>query len=47
VFELLEWSEGEFEFVASSEVEVEHDVEPAQVTYLLMEHARRSDEGQL
>lgn len=47
VFELLEWIEGEFEFMASTEVEVEHDVEPAQVTYLLMEHARRSDEGQL
>lgn len=47
VFELLEWNAGEFEFVAASGVEVEHEVEPAQVTYLLMEHARRSDEGQL
>lgn len=47
VFELLEWAEGEFDFVAAAEVAVEHEVEPAQVTYLLMEHARRSDEGQL
>lgn len=47
VFELLDWVGGEFEFVAASEVLVEHEVEPEQITYLLMEHARRADEGQL
>jgi DNA-binding response OmpR family regulator len=46
VFELLDWSDGEFEFVTADQVEASPDVEPAHVTYVLMEHARRSDEAQ-
>lgn len=46
VFELLDWVGGEFEFVAANEVEIENEVEPAQITYVLMEHARRADEAQ-
>jgi DNA-binding response OmpR family regulator len=44
VFDLLDWTLGEFEFVAI-EVAASGEVEPAQVTYVLMEHARRADEA--
>jgi CheY-like chemotaxis protein len=44
VFELLDWVGGEFEFVASEELD--RDTEKLiPVTYLLMEHARRQDEA--
>jgi CheY-like chemotaxis protein len=44
VFELLDWPTGEFEFVASEELDREPD-KLTPVTYLLMEHARRQDEA--
>lgn len=44
IFELLDWTFGEFEFVAI-EVEAAGKLDPAQITYVLMEHARRADEA--
>ena len=43
VFEMLDWVQGEFEFVASDAVYAD-DIQTTPVTYLLLEHARRSDE---
>jgi DNA-binding response OmpR family regulator len=44
IFEMLDWAHGEFEFVASDE-EYAADTQTTAVTYLLLEHARRADEG--
>ena len=47
VYQLLDWSSGQFEFFAlppGSEVEG-GPIAPTSVTYLLMEHARREDEA--
>ena len=44
VFELLDWPSGTFEF-ASNEDEVPEPEKVTQLTYLLMEHARRADEA--
>lgn len=43
VFDLLDWTTGEFEFVPSDDSYAQ-DVQTTPVTYLLLEHARRSDE---
>src|SRR5262245_41326302 len=44
VFELLEWTTGTFEFAQLDESNMDRpDGEPTQLTYLLMEHARRAD----
>jgi hypothetical protein len=46
VFELLEWTTGTFEFAQLDESNMDRpDGEPTQLTYLLMEHARRADEA--
>lgn len=46
VFELLEWTTGNFEFAQLDESNMDRpDGEPTQLTYLLMEHARRADEA--
>ncbi len=46
VFALLDWSDGEFEFVAAAREELAASEQPPiSVTYLLMEHARRTDEA--
>jgi len=48
VFELLDWPGGSFEFVQVEESQMpEPRGEVTQLTYLLMEHARRSDEANL
>ena len=48
VFELLDWPGGTFEFVQMEEGEMPAPAgELTQLTYLLMEHARRSDEANL
>ena len=44
IFDLLDLHHGEFEFLASDEV-FSTDTELTPVTYLLLEHARRSDES--
>lgn len=44
VFEMLDWSSGEFEFVAGEGRDVPGD-KLTPLTYLLMEHARRQDES--
>jgi hypothetical protein len=43
-FNLLDWATGEFEFLQDDELTA--DAETVPVTYLLMEHARREDEGE-
>ncbi len=53
MFDLLDWSEGEFEFVTAPSEELlslrdellASGGRPSAVTYLLMEHARRADEA--
>lgn len=46
VFELLEWTSGNFEFAQLDESNMDRPQgEPTQLTYLLMEHARRADEA--
>lgn len=53
LFDLLDWAEGEFEFVTGSAEELlslrdellASGQRPTAVTYLLMEHARRADEA--
>lgn len=52
MFELLDWAGGEFEFVpadghedAGMDTRVAAGSEPISVTYVLMEHARRTDEA--
>lgn len=48
VFELLDWPAGTFEFAQMEESEMgEPPGDLTQLTYLLMEHARRSDEANL
>ncbi len=44
VFELLGWKHGEFEFIAQPPSGA-GNLEPTPLTYLLMEHARRTDES--
>jgi DNA-binding response OmpR family regulator len=44
VFELLDWPTGEFEFESDAKPPPGTD-DPTPVTYLLMEHARRTDEA--
>jgi CheY-like chemotaxis protein len=45
VFELLDWGRGSFEFVAVDESAMPASDKQTPITYLLMEHARRSDEA--
>jgi DNA-binding response OmpR family regulator len=44
VFDLLDWQFGEFEFMPCAD-EFPEDAEVTQMTYLLLEHARRLDEA--
>jgi DNA-binding response OmpR family regulator len=50
VYTLLDWGNGEFEFIPSPPGEPSDaeraTMEPRSITYLLMEHARRQDEAQ-
>ncbi len=44
IFDLLDWTHGDFEFLASDE-SFASNTKTTPVTYLLLEHARRADEG--